>query len=96
MKKSYLNAIYAILYIVAIVLLMNLGLSKQEESILTPILVLSLFVLSAATMGYLFVFEPIKLYLDGKKKESVRFFLETLIAFGGITVVIILLKIFVI
>jgi len=37
----------------------------------------SLFVLSAAVMGYLFISEPIMLCIDGEKKHAVKAFLST-------------------
>jgi hypothetical protein len=39
---------------------------------------LSLFVFSAACMGYLFLGEPIALALGGNAKEGVKYFLQTL------------------
>lgn len=44
-----------------------------DETILIPIAVLSLFTLSAAIIGYLFLFQPAQMYLDGKKKEAMKF-----------------------
>jgi len=38
---------------------------------------LSLFVLSAAIMGYLFLSEPLQLFLENKKQEAVTFFAKT-------------------
>lgn len=96
MKKSYLNSIKAILYIVFIVLLLSSRFpEKTENELISGMIVLSLFVLSAATMGYLFISEPIMLYIDGKKKEAVSFFLETLFSFAIITFILILIAFFI-
>ena len=85
-KNPFANATFAALYIVLIVNLMNVVIRTTEEgsgeSILVPMAVLSLFVLSAAIMGFLFISEPIKMYLDGKKQEAVNFFLKTIASFA--------------
>lgn len=86
-KKPFINALLAELYIVAIVSIIQYGFASSDapETILAPIMMLSLFVLSAAVMGYLFLLQPIQLYLDGKKKEAIAFFTQTLATFAGIT-----------
>ena len=48
---------------------------------------LSLFVLSAAVMGYIFFYQPTQLYLAGKHKEAVNMFLKTVGFFATITLV---------
>lgn len=90
-KKPFINAFLAEIYIVIVVLLINYASNGGEENIIIPIMMLSLFVLSAAVMGYLFLSDPIRFYLDGKKKEAVNFFLQTLATFAGITAVIFIL-----
>ena len=82
------NAILASGYICLIVLLIFYGLEPVDGSgldIFIPIVMLSLFVLSAAVMGYLFVFQSAVLYLEGKHKEAVAFFLKTAGIFALIT-----------
>ncbi len=37
---------------------------------------------SAASMGYLFLYQPLQLYLEGEKKKSVDLFLKTLGVFA--------------
>ncbi|OGG59729.1 hypothetical protein A2765_04030 [Candidatus Kaiserbacteria bacterium RIFCSPHIGHO2_01_FULL_56_24] len=90
-KNPYANAVLAALYIVAIVLFINYGTQfarEKPDTILIPMAMLSLFVLSAALMGLLFLLQPVLMYLDGKKKDAVSFFLTTLGTFAGITVVV--------
>ena len=87
MKSPYLNALLAAAYIVFIVLVMNTfvdnpALENSKSSILIPMAMLSLFVLSAAVMGFLFVYKPLTLYLDDKKHEAVLFFAKTLGVFA--------------
>jgi hypothetical protein len=54
----------------------------KVESIFIPIAMLSLFVFSAATMSYLFMYEPLQLFLEGKKKDAVNLFIKTLFVFA--------------
>jgi len=63
----------------------------KEDTILAPIAMISLFTLSAGVMGYIFGLQPILLYLDGKKKAAVQLFLKTLMVFGLLTVVMLIL-----
>lgn len=59
--------------------------APPEDTIAMPIAALSLFVLSAAIMGFLFLSQPIMLYLDGRKDEAVRFFGRTVMTFALLT-----------
>lgn len=92
-KNPLVNALVAILYIVFIASIMFYGTKNlgPANSIIAPVAVVSLFTLSAAVMGYLFCYQPGMLYFDGKKKEAIKLFLQTVGIFGGITVVILLL-----
>ena len=85
-KNPYINALAAALYIVVVASIMTLGQkSGPDPSVLVPIAVLSLFVLSAAVMGYVFFFQPVQMFLDGAKKESVDLFVKTIAAFAVLT-----------
>ncbi|KND47727.1 MAG: hypothetical protein AB201_02200 [Parcubacteria bacterium C7867-006] len=80
MKKPFLHALAAALYIVAIVLIaerVGNALKNQPDTIVIPMTMLSLFVLSAAIMGYIFLSEPLQLLIEGKKKEAIAFFSKT-------------------
>jgi len=83
-KNPYLNAFLAGIYIVIVVSGLNWTsrLSGEEDSFFIPMFMLSFFVFSAAIMGYLFVLNPLTLYLDGKKQEAVTTFLKTLFTFA--------------
>lgn len=86
-KNPIHNAILAGGYIVLVASVMYFGprLAGGPDSVLVPIAMLSLFVLSAAVMGYLFLLQPIQMYLDGEKKEAVDLFAKTLATFAVIT-----------
>jgi hypothetical protein len=78
MKKPFLYALNAAIYIVFIVFTINaVALPGGDDTILIPIMMLSLFVLSAAIMGFLFLSEPLSLFLENKKPEAVVFFGRT-------------------
>lgn len=75
MKKPILYAFVATVYIVLLVSIVNFTSQlKLKETILMPMTMLGVFVLSAAVMGFLFLSEPLTLYLDGKKQEALLFF----------------------
>ena len=97
MKKTpLLNAVSAAIYIITVVLVMSTIVDQEKGgNIMVPMVALSLFTLSAAVMGYLFLAEPLMLYFDGKKKEAVEFFLQTVFIFGGITLLILLVSRFI-
>jgi hypothetical protein len=91
--NPFLNGASATVYIVIVALIMTFGMENTgpDDSVFAPIVFLSVFTLSAAVMGYIFFFQPLQLFLDGKKKEAADFFVKTLGAFGAITAVILLL-----
>ncbi|MBU4380671.1 hypothetical protein L6255_04080 [Candidatus Parcubacteria bacterium] len=68
---------------------MNFGSKSMSRpnSFVAPIAFISLFTLSTAVMGYLFGYLPATLYFDGKKKQAVNMFLQTVAVFAGLTVV---------
>lgn len=81
--NPYLNAVAAAAYIGGIVLVIdNATRYVVTETIFVPMLILSLFVFSAAVMGYLFFFQPAVLFFNGKRKEAVTFFLKTVGTFA--------------
>jgi hypothetical protein len=92
MKKPLLYAFAAALYIVIIVFVINaLTSSLPGKTILIPMVMLSLFVLSALVMGFLFLYEPLHLYLENKKKEAVAFFGKTVGFFACFTILFLIL-----
>ncbi len=90
-KNPFINALCATLYIVLLVSAMFYSpfFGGEQESIIFPIAGLSLFVFSAALMGYIFLYQPLCLFLDGQKKEAVNLFLKTTAFFAGTTLVLV-------
>ena len=90
--KPFYNAVLAAGYIVGLVYFIFTFVAQpntpdSQTSLLVPIAMLSLFVLSAAVMSYLFLYEPLMLYFDNKRQEAVRFFLATIGIFALITLI---------
>lgn len=88
-KSPFINAALATAYITLVVSVISYFEHATPEGggefFMVPVAFLSLFVLSAATMGFLFLYEPLTLWFDGKRKEAVNFFLTMLATFGAIT-----------
>lgn len=90
-KNPVLNALAAAIYIIFIATIMFYGTKNlgpgPDSSVIAPIAAISLFTLSAAVMGYIFYLQPLQLYLDGKKKEAVNLFLQTVASFASVTAI---------
>lgn len=88
MKKPFLHALSAGLYIVLIVNIINyFGRSNiPEDTILAPIAMLSLLVLSVTFMAFIFFYEPVRIYSKDNKKEALDFFVKTLASFAILVV----------
>lgn len=91
-QNPFHNALAAAGYIILIVSGLTFGSTlvepNTEDNIFMPMAMLSLFVLSAAVMGYIFLYNPILMIMDGKRTEAAQLFLRTVAAFAAITVVI--------
>lgn len=87
-KNPIVNASFAFLYIVLIVSLMDFAsqfLKNKPDTFFAPIGMLSLLTLSVAMMAFLFFYQPIQLFLDGKKREAFSFFTKTIRIFALLT-----------
>ena len=72
MKKPFLYASGAALYIIIIVFVVQTvssALQSENGTLVIPMTMLSLFVLSAAVMGFLFLSEPLYLLVENRKRE---------------------------
>ena len=83
-KKSAIQALVqaslATLYIVLVATFFYFANSifGQEDTFVTPVAFLLLFVLSAAIMGALVLGRPVLMYLDNQKKDAIKLFGLTL------------------
>src|SRR3972149_5492534 len=90
-RNPLINALTAVLYIFIIAFVIFYGTKNMSpaNSFFAPVAMISLFTLSAAMMGYFFLYQPAQLYFDGKKKIAVNLFIQTLISFGVITALLV-------
>ncbi len=88
------NSLFAALYIAGIVSLLTFFgkmFEGTDDSFMAPVVMISLLVLSAALMGYLFVGEPLRMYIDGQKKEALTFFWKTVGTFAVFALIFVIL-----
>jgi hypothetical protein len=92
-KNPVINGLSASVYIMLVALVMYFGtkIMPRTNSFMAPVAIISLFTLSAAVMGYIFGYQPAQLYFDNKKKQAVRLFLQTVVIFGFLTIIWLLL-----
>ncbi len=93
-KRSIINGLAVFAYIVFIVWFLNnisLWFGEDDRGILAPVLILSIFVISALITSGLVLGKPIVLYLDGKKREAIH-----MIFYTGLTLFFIISSIFII
>ena len=91
-KNPFSNALLATGYIsILVTLIFNSPklITDNELGMIAPVIFLSLFVLSAAIMGFHFVYQPALLLLEGKQPEATKLFLTTVFSFACITVTVI-------
>jgi hypothetical protein len=93
-KNPFINAVSASAYIVLIVGIFTL-ISRTHrdmpDTILAPVTILFILTLSVAVMAYLFFYQPLQLFIEGKKKESVSLFVKTVGVFAALTGVVLIL-----
>ena len=95
-KNPYINALLASAYIAVVASFMYFGSQNAGgvDSVLAPIAMLSLLVLSVATMGYLFFYQPAQLFMAGRAGEAGTFFLKTVGGFALVTFIFLALLFF--
>lgn len=96
-NNPFVNALAAVGYIIAVVLLITyggplMGGPDGKDTIFIPMAMLSLFVFSAAIMGYIVLYQPLVMFLEDKKLEAVNLFLKTIGALGGCMIVLFVLQ----
>ncbi len=97
LKNPYYNAILAAAYIALIVLLINGAsvLKIPDNTILIPIIMLSLLVLSVAIMGILFFYEPARLFLENQRREALVFFGKSAAVFACFILILVVTLLYV-
>ena len=93
-KNPLINAIGASAYIILVVSVMTFvtaPLRDKPDTFFAPVTMLFVLTLSVAVMAYLFFYQPLQLFIEGKKKEAVDFFVKTVGIFAAITAVVLAL-----
>lgn len=73
-KRAIINAVGTAAYIVLIasfLFFLQSSFSEQEDTVITTVSALLLFVCSAAITAFLVFGKPVMLYVDGKRREAV-------------------------
>lgn len=93
-KNPFINALSAAGYIGLVVSVFNLISQTQgdkPDTPFAPVVFLSLLTLSVTVMAVLFFYQPLQLFIEGKKKEAVNLFVKTVGVFAAFTVMILIL-----
>ena len=93
-KNPIVNALSASIYIILVVSVMTLvtePLRNKPDTFFAPITMLFVLTLSVAVMAFLFFYQPLQLFMEGKKKEAVNFFVKTVGVFATITTIVLIL-----
>ncbi|MBP6979866.1 hypothetical protein KBB41_02375 [Candidatus Curtissbacteria bacterium] len=93
-KNPVINALTAAGYIglvVSVLNLLSLTQGNKPDTAFAPVVFLSLLTLSVAVMACLFFYQPLQLFIDGKKKEAVSLFVKTVGVFAVFTVLVLIL-----
>lgn len=62
-------------------------LRDKPDTFFAPVVFLSLLTLSVAVMAFLFFYQPLMYFVEGKKKEAVSLFIKTVGIFAFLTAV---------
>lgn len=93
-KSPLLNASAAMGYIILVVTVMTFvtrPLRDKPDTFFAPITALTVLTLSVAVMAYLFFYQPVMLFIEGKKKQAVDLFVKTVGIFAVFTVIVLIL-----
>lgn len=93
-KNPVINALSASAYIILVVSVMTFvtqPLRNKPDTFFAPVTVLFVLTLSVAVMAFLFFYQPLQLFIEGKKKAAVDLFVKTIGIFAVITTVILIL-----
>lgn len=93
-KNPIVNALGASGYIILVVSIINfisMTQSDKPDTAFAPVLFLSLLTLSVTMMACLFFYKPLQFFIEGKKKEALKLFIQTVGVFAGFTVVVLIL-----
>ena len=87
-KNPIINAISASSYIflvASVIRFISQTQGNKPDTFFAPVAFLSLLTFSVVVMASIFFYQPLQLFIDGKKKETVRLFVQTVGVFEVIT-----------
>lgn len=93
-KNPLINALCASGYIILIITVMTFvtkPLQNKPDTFFAPVVFLSLLTLSVTVMAFLFFYQPLMLFIEGKKKSAVNLFTKTVGIFAIITTISLIL-----
>jgi hypothetical protein len=93
-KNPFINALCAagyIFFVVSVMTLVTSPLRNKPDTIFAPITVLFILTLSVTVMAYIFFYQPVMLFIEGKKKEAVNLFGKTVGIFAIFTTLVLIL-----
>ena len=93
-KNPIINALCAAGYIslvVSVINLISLTHKNKPDTAFAPVVFLSLLTLSVTVMAFLFFYQPLQLFIEGKKKEAVNLFVKTVGVFAVFTAGVLIL-----
>lgn len=93
-KNPLINAASALAYIILVVSVMTFAtqpLRDKPDTFFAPITVITMLTLSVTVMAFIFFYQPLMLFIDGKKKEAVNLFAKTVGIFAIFTVLVLIL-----
>ncbi len=93
-KNPILNALGAAIYIglvVSVINLLSITQGNKPDTAFAPVVFLSLLTLSVAVMATVFFYQPLQLFIDGKKKQAVDLFIKTVGVFAVFTILVLVL-----
>lgn len=96
-KNPFINALSASAYIVFVVAIMTFvtqPLKNKPDTFFAPITILFVLTLSVTVMAFLFFYQPLQFFIEGKKKEAVNLFVKTVGIFAIITTIVLMLLFF--
>ena len=89
-KNPILNALLAAGYIgliAAAINFLSLTQSDKPDTAFAPVVFLSLLTLSVTVMAFAFFYQPLQLFIEGKKKKGIDLFVKTVGAFAVLTAI---------
>ncbi|MEN9920200.1 MAG: hypothetical protein RL538_93 [Candidatus Parcubacteria bacterium] len=97
-KNPFYNAAAALMYVVFVVSIIRFleifASDKPDNEFLAPVAMLSLLVLSASTMAYIFFYQPTLMLFQNEQKKALDLFLKTVGIFAAFTAIVFVVMLF--